>query len=290
MELHAHGGGHGGVSGQTQWRSDGFARALFDARGGAAARKRFWVSSETSLIVEVRRTRENIGDRVVLGGNARLAAHLGSGAPAAADLGSGARAREIAAPGEEAGAVGGVSSGRGAREDRGRTREDRAVLGSREETPRAYHGVSSHDVHCLVHEHLRGHERGDGDGADHRLASLEVHLAQDRGVHGHTRVSRKPRRHQRFSRRARSSATARWFSSGATTKTSPQPRDVTTRTVTRARVNENPTPGRRVSHGLHSKLRPTLTQCFFATASPRANSSRVLRATRPPRARAASRP
>ena len=119
MELHAHGGGHGGVSGQTQWRSDGFARALFDARGGAAARKRFWVSSETSLIVEVRRTRENIGDRVVLGGNARLAAHLGSGAPAAADLGSGARAREIAAPGEEAGAVGGVSSGRGAREDEG---------------------------------------------------------------------------------------------------------------------------------------------------------------------------
>ena len=41
-----------------KWRSDGFARALFD---GAAARKRFWVSSETSLIVEVRRTRENIG-------------------------------------------------------------------------------------------------------------------------------------------------------------------------------------------------------------------------------------
>ena len=133
------------------WRSDGFARALFDARGGAA-RKRFWVSSETSLIVEVRRTRENIGDRVVLGGNARLAAHLGSGAPAAADLGSGARAREIAAPGEEAGAVGGVSSGRGAREDRGRTRADRAVLGSREETSRAYHGVSSHDVHLsLIH-------------------------------------------------------------------------------------------------------------------------------------------
>ena len=93
--------------------------------------------------------------------------------------------------------MGGVSSGRGAREDRGRTREHRAVLGSREETPRAYHGVSSHDVHRLVHEHLRGHERGDGDGADHRLASLEVHLAQDRGVHGHTRVSRKPRRRER---------------------------------------------------------------------------------------------
>lgn len=67
----------------------------------------------------------------------------------------------------------------------GRRRADRAVLGSREETSRAYHGVSSHDVHRLVHEHLRGHERGDGDGADHRPASLEVHLAQDRGVHGH---------------------------------------------------------------------------------------------------------
>lgn len=70
----------------------------------------------------------------------------------------------------------------------GRRREEEggpAVLGSREETSRAYHGVSSHDVHRLVHEHLRGHERGDGDGADHRPASLEVHLAQDRGVHGH---------------------------------------------------------------------------------------------------------
>jgi hypothetical protein len=187
--------------------------------------------------------------------------------------------------------VGGVSSGRGAREDRGRTREDRAVLGSREETPRAYHGVSSHDVHCLVHEHLRGHERGDGDGADHRLASLEVHLAQDRGVHGHTRVSRKPRRRERvLATRALECDFLRWSSGGATTKTSPQPRDVTTRTVTRARVNENPTPGRRVSHGLHSKLRPKLTQCFFATASPRANSSRLLRAIRPPRARPASRP
>ena len=43
-------------------------------------------------------------DRVVVGGNARVAAHLGSGAPAAAGPGSGARAREIAAPAEEAGA------------------------------------------------------------------------------------------------------------------------------------------------------------------------------------------
>jgi hypothetical protein len=82
------------------------------------------------------------------------------------------------------GSAGGVSSGR--REGGGgRRRADRAVLGSREETSRAYHGVSSHDVHRLVHEHLRGHERGDGDGADHRPASFEVHLAQDRGVHGH---------------------------------------------------------------------------------------------------------
>ena len=121
MELHAHGGGHGGVSGQTQWRSDGFARALFDARGGAA-RKRFWFLGfvrDKSDRGGSKNAREYRPDRVVLGGNARLAAHLGSGAPAAADLGSGARAREIAAPGEEAGAVGGVSSGRGAREDEG---------------------------------------------------------------------------------------------------------------------------------------------------------------------------
>ena len=49
----------------------------------------------------------------------------------------------------------------------------------------AYHGVSSHDVDRLVHEHLRGHERDDGNGADHLSPSLEVHLAKDRGVHRH---------------------------------------------------------------------------------------------------------
>ena len=161
-------GSEGGVHTASRERS---------SSSSAAAARRENVLVFYGFIVEVRRTRiANIGPTAsVLGGNARLAAHLGSGAPAAADLGSGARARGIAAPGEEAGAVGGVSSGRGAREDRGR--EDRAVLGSSEETSRAYHGVSSHDVHRLVHEHLRGHERGDGDGADHRPASLGVHLA-----------------------------------------------------------------------------------------------------------------
>ena len=179
-----------------KWRSDGFARALFDARG-AAARKRFWVSSETSLIVEVRRTRENI---------ARPRRSWRERAPGGAPGEWSPRCCRPrfrrSRPGNCCAGGGGGSGGRcelRARGEggRGRTREDRAVLGSREETSRAYHGVSSHDVHRLVHEHLRGHERGDGDGADHRLASLEVHLAQDRGVHGHTRVSRKLRRRTR---------------------------------------------------------------------------------------------
>lgn len=76
----------------------------------------------------------------------------------------------------------------------------------------------------------------------------------------------------------------------ATTKTSQQPRDVTTRTVTRARVNENPDTWSQSLTRFTLETTTTLTQCFFATASPHANSSRVLRATRPPRAHAASRP
>ena len=185
------------------WRLRGFARALF---GAVAPRERFWVFC--SHRGGRKNAREYWPDRVVLGGNARVAAHLGSGAPAAADLGSGARARGIAAPGEEAGAVGGVRSGRGAKGDRGR--EDRPVLGSREETSWAYHGVLSHDEHRLVHEHLRGHKRGDGDVADHSPASLGIHLAQDRGVHGHNRFRASHDGANAFSRRARSTETARW--------------------------------------------------------------------------------
>ena len=178
MELHAHGGGHGGVSGQTQWRSDGFARALFDARGGAA-RKRFWFlgfvrdksdRGGSKNAREYRRPRRSWRERAPGGApgewsprccRPRFRRSRPGNCCAGGGGGSGGRC-ELRARGE-----GG----------RGRTREDRAVLGSREETPRAYHGVSSHDVHRLVHEHLRGHERGDGDGADHRPASLGVHLA-----------------------------------------------------------------------------------------------------------------
>lgn len=113
----------------------------------------------------------------------------------------------------------------------GRRRADRAVLGSREEPSRAYHGVSSHDVHRLVHEHLRGHERGDGDGADHRPASLEVHLAQDRGVHGHTafRESHDARARSRDARgRLRPRAGFR--------RTTTKPLRTATRDVTRTRT------------------------------------------------------
>ena len=177
-------GREGGVTG---WRSfAGFASALSVTSAPTRARREK-KKEKTSLVLD-RDVSPNATryrpDRVVLGGNARVAAHLGSGAPAAAGPGSGARAREIAAPAEEAGARA-VSAPGGGEGGGGRRRADRAVLGSREETSRAYHGVSSHDVHRLVHEHLRGHERGDGDGADHRPASFEVHLAQDRGVHGH---------------------------------------------------------------------------------------------------------
>ena len=191
-------GSEGGVHTASRERS---------SSSSAAAARRENVLVFYGFIVEVRRTRiANIGPTAsVLGGNARLAAHLGSGAPAAADLGSGARARGIAAPGEEAGAVGGVRSGRGAKGDRGR--EDRPVLGSREETSWAYHGVLSHDEHRLVHEHLRGHKRGDGDVADHSPASLGIHLAQDRGVHGHNRFRASHDGANAFSRLARSSAT-----------------------------------------------------------------------------------
>jgi hypothetical protein len=150
-------------------------------------------------------------DRVVVGGNARVAAHLGSGAPAAAGPGSGARAREIAA--------------RRRRRERGRC-ELRAA-GREEEGGRRADGPSwvrgkkplgrttaCRPTMCTAWSTsiFAGTSAATGMvRTTARPASRSI-LRRTAGCTVIGCVARKPRLANAFSRRARSTDTARWFS------------------------------------------------------------------------------
>ena len=66
------------------------------------------------------------------------------------------------------------------RRERARTAGDGRVASERKRRTgaarAAHHRVSSHDPHRLVHEHARGDERGDGDGAHDLPRRVGVHL------------------------------------------------------------------------------------------------------------------
>lgn len=140
-----------------------------------------------------------------------MAAHLGRGGPAAAGPGSGARAREIAAPAEEAGARAGSAPGGG----RGRRREEEGGPGRPGFEGRTLSGVPRRVVpRCAPpgpRASSRARARRRGWCGPPPGQPRGPSCAGPRGARSY-RVSRKPRRASAFSRRARSTETARWFS------------------------------------------------------------------------------